>query len=271
MPGYSTMPDKVVIRLINKQPLDQREELKPREVIVYHWNRILGASFLALALITGLIWGGRHLFQRPDDAHQSVIDQAPMTGEQASTVPAGTPMPQAMKRDEKPGSSKPAPGGVNQTMPKAPALAGKAGEKMAPGTQQQGVPATSERDALRSVDTAGKPVISILSRSIKRAQLTSNVIQGEPVDSIGPTIPMNAKGLIRVYLLMETSGLKGQTLFHDWYWNSKRMAHARIPIKRNSQTAASSKFIDRIMMGPWEVRIVDEKNKVLATTAFEVR
>jgi hypothetical protein len=115
-----------------------------------------------------------------------------------------------------------------------------------------------------------RPPISILSRSVKRVLLTSNVIEGEPIDTLGAVIPMNDKGLIRVYLFMETSGLKGQTLFHDWYWKGKRMAHARIPIGRNAHEAASSKFIDRIMMGPWEVKIVDEKGKVLAKAAFEV-
>ena len=82
---------------------------------------------------------------------------------------------------------------------------------------------------------------------------------------------MNAKGLIRVYLFMETEGLKGKVLFHDWYWKGKRIAHARIPIKRDANIAASSKFIDRIMMGPWEVKVVDERSRVLAKAAFAVQ
>ena len=70
---------------------------------------------------------------------------------------------------------------------------------------------------------------------------------------------------------METADLNGNVLFHDWYWKDKRIAHVQMPIKHDLDTAASSKFIDRIMLGPWEVRIVDESNRVLAKTNFEVR
>ena len=91
------------------------------------------------------------------------------------------------------------------------------------------------------------------------------------MDHIAQTIPMNDKGLIKVYFFMETVDLNGNVLFHDWYWKDKRIAHVRMPIKHDLDTAASSKFIDRIMVGPWEVRIVDESNRVLAKADFEVR
>ena len=113
--------------------------------------------------------------------------------------------------------------------------------------------------------------VSILSSKIKRAQLTSGIKEDEPVDHIAQIIPMTDKGLIKVYFFMETADLNGNVLFHDWYWKDKRIAHVRMPIKHDMETAASSKFIDRIMVGPWEVRIVDESNQVLAKAVFEVR
>ena len=91
------------------------------------------------------------------------------------------------------------------------------------------------------------------------------------MDKLGRKIHMNAKGLIRVYLFMEAIDLEGKVLFHDWYWKCQRMAHVRIPIKSNPQTAASSKYIDRIMVGPWVAKIVDERNRILAKEVFNVQ
>ncbi len=121
------------------------------------------------------------------------------------------------------------------------------------------------------MDMVETGAVAVLSNNIKRAQLASNIIGGEPVDSLGPTIAMNERGLLKVFLFIEASGLNGRLLFHDWYWKGKRMAHTRIPIRRDSQTAASSKFIDRIMTGPWEVHLVDARGNILAKAAFDVR
>jgi len=222
-----TMPEKLVIRVINAQSLDQnelkKEPKRPKEVVVYYWNRIFAALLVLIALLAGLIWGGLHGFKKPSG------DKPP-----ASAMRAANPV---------------------ETAP-APSVDTSSSPKSAPKT---------------AADASAITSVSILSSGIKRAQLTSGIKEDEPVDNIGQIIPMNDKGLIRVYFFMETVDLRGRVFFHDWYWKGKRMAHVRIPIKRNADTAASSKFIDRIMVGPWEVRIVDNNNRVLAKAAFEVR
>ena len=266
------MLDKVVIRVISKKSPDQSEKPKSKEVIVYHWNRIFGALFVVLALAAVLIWGGQRVFQRSVNGSQAAIEPAPSPKAQPSISGVHSRIPEEVKHEDKAKSSEIAPPVAIKPTPLAPTLPAKAEEPIKPETQKKVVAKPPDRDADRPTsDTPSKSVISILSTNIERAQLASNVIKGEAVDNIGPVIPMNDKGLIRVYLFMETSGLKGQTLFHDWYWNGKRIAHARIPIKRKDNTASSSKFIDRIMMGHWEVNIVDGGNKVLAKAEFEVR
>lgn len=111
----------------------------------------------------------------------------------------------------------------------------------------------------------------IRSPAIHRLQLTSDVKDGMPVDELGGALRMNAKGLLKVFLYMETSGLKGRVLYHDWYWKDRRIAHARVPLRHTPQNAATSKYIDRIMVGPWSVKVVDERNTVYAETRFDVR
>lgn len=246
------MSKKVVIRINNPQSIERAEDSSPREVIVYHWRRIFGVLSIALVLLAGLIWAGRHalktsgetpLVPRPDEAASALV--AP-----SAQLPAGR---------------------AAAAGPPVAAMAPKRGETKTPEAPRKPL-AVAPKQAGTVADTGlPRAPISILSRSVKRVLLTSKVIEDEPVDTLGTVIPMNDKGLIRVYLFMETAGLKGQVLFHDWYWNGKRMAHARIPIGRNTYKAASSKFIDRIMMGPWEVKVVDERGKVLGMAAFEVR
>ena len=222
------MPEKLVIRVVNAQSLKSSEEpKKPKEIVVYHWNRIFAALFVLVILLIGLVWGVMHVFNRPE-----------------ATPPAA----------EAPHSASP--------KPTAAQIASEPGDKPAPAS-----PSAPKAVA----DHSAKAEVALFSGSIKRAQLTSGIVEGEPVDQLDQTIAMNDKGLLRVFLFMETADLKGKVLFHDWNWKGRRIAHARMPIKSNGQKAVSSKFIDRIMTGPWEVKIVDESDRVLAKAGFEVR
>lgn len=245
------MPDKVVIRLINKKTSAKREEPKAKTVLVYHWNRIFGAMLIAVVLVGILTWSIQRAVKGPS-GETTGAESSP-----ASKTQAALAAPQDHKGEvaRSEGKSHHHEAAANASAPTKP-----------------GAAATERKETASSAEgSAASPAVTIVSGNIKRAQLTSGLQNGEPVDSIGPTIPMNERGLVKVYLFMETSGLKGRTLFHDWYWKGKRMAHARVPIKRKDQTVASSKFIDRIMMGSWEVRVVDEKDNLMAKTGFEVQ
>ena len=257
------MPEKLRIRVINTQNLEQTqtEPPKPKVVVEYHWGRIVSALCLLAVLSAGLIWGVAHFFSQSDEKHRADLPTEPPTAVVATAPAVSSPI-----KSEKP---------LESTV--ARESAGAVDVKPL-SSQPQSVtekPLDNTVDGPKSpvdrIDKPAKSTVSILSGSIKRAQLTSGVKDDAPIDIIGQTIPMNDKGLIRVYLFMETAGLKGKVLHHDWYWKGKRIAHARIPIKRREEIAASSKFIDRIMMGPWEVKIVDESNRILATVDFQVQ
>jgi len=250
------MPKKVVIRINNARPIDPIAESNPREIIVYHWRRIFAALAIGSVLLGGVIWAGWQALRTPDETKVVDLDQVPGGKALPPAQPLSPPKRPAGKAAVTESSAvvPPAAQARSDTHPVANKHAAKTSETPQPA------------------ETRAHPAaVSIVSKSIRRAQLTSRIVGDEPVDSLGAVIPMNDKGLIRVYLFTETAGLKGKTLFHDWYWKGKRMAHARIPIRRNDHKAASSKFIDRIMRGPWEVRVVDEKERVLAKAAFDVR
>lgn len=247
------MPKKVVIRINNARPIEKIAESNPREIIVYHWRRIFAALAIGSVLLGGAIWAGWPALRTRHET--AAVDPGEVADGKATPAvrPTGPPKHSADKSvaTESPAVVPPA----TQVRPDTRSAANKHAAKTSEAAEPRGRPVT----------------VTILSKNITRAQLTSRVADEEPVDALGAVVPMNDKGLIRVYLFTETSGLKGKTLFHDWYWSGKRMAHARIPVRRNDHKAASSKFIDRIMTGPWEVRVVDDKERVLARAAFEVR
>ncbi len=338
------MPEKLVIRIINSFSRKRgAKQKKPKEIVVYYWNRIFAALFVIIALFAVLIWGGLQISKksiyRPTIASVPAanpmetlpapvinvptrpVQPAPTpevfadtktqsTPHKASTLATATladteaqsrphkasaPAPatladtKAQSRPHK--ASTPAPATLADTEAQsrphkasAPAPATLANTKAQSRPHKASTPAPAafakaEKQSTLHKATTPAPATDFAAATvpaktpgyIKRVQLTSGIKEGEPVDKLGRKIHMNAKGLIRVYLFMEAIDLEGKVLFHDWYWKCQRMAHVRIPIKSNPQTAASSKYIDRIMVGPWVAKIVDERNRILAKEVFNVQ
>jgi hypothetical protein len=228
------MADKIVIRIRNPQPLAGANAQTPALVTVYHWHRI-GAALALLSVLLVTVIAGIRSWQRTTPPPPAPNPPPTATHPQAATAP--TLPPGAAARSEQP----PPPAAAD-----------------------------SAASAVAAPPVSSSPV-RLLSPAIRRAQLASDVRGGEPVDRIDGPIPMNPKGLVKVFLFMETADLRGQVLFHDWYWKDRLMAHTRVPVTRDSQISATSKFIDRIMTGPWRVRVVDGRKRVLAEAEFEVR
>ncbi len=122
------------------------------------------------------------------------------------------------------------------------------------------------------IDRADNEVkIKLLSDGIVHAQLTHALDnEKKPVDKLTKPLRMNEEGLLRVYLYTEIRGLSGATLYHTWYLNGDRMARVRIPVVRDDYRASSSKFIDTMMLGAWQVTITDDGGKPYADVSFVV-
>ena len=76
--------------------------------------------------------------------------------------------------------------------------------------------------------------------------------------------------LLTVYFFTEYQGLKRQWVYHDWYRNGKREARVRLRPHLDEFSTFSSKYIDRNMRGAWQVKVVTEKDEVLAQAEFKV-
>ena len=81
---------------------------------------------------------------------------------------------------------------------------------------------------------------------------------------------MPDSGLIKVMLHTEMHGLAGIRLYHEWSLDGKRQARVRVPVNTAKQTSYSSKFIDKHMLGLWQVKVLDDAGEAYVLADFEV-
>ncbi|WP_111496105.1 DUF2914 domain-containing protein [Marinobacter bohaiensis] len=135
--------------------------------------------------------------------------------------------------------------------------------------------AAADSESVDDTDTAsvaadGNSYVEIASDHLARAQLTSALDGREPTDVMPMTVRMGSEDLIRVYYFNEWRGLKGRTVYHDWYRGDERMARVEIDAFLDSMRASSSKRINRQMLGDWHVETVTDSGEVLGIGYFRV-
>jgi len=112
--------------------------------------------------------------------------------------------------------------------------------------------------------------VAILNSGITKAQLSIIDDDGQPFDIQEPVIPIAGQNVIKVVLSTEMKGLRGHVLYHDWYRNGIRQARVKIPVNVSPQNSSSSKYINRQMLGAWQVGIVDEQGAGYLKADFNV-
>jgi len=227
-------PFKLSIRLNIK---DQSALEVPPQEYVYRWDRIFGAATAVILVLAAFIGGGWYWLKTPAPETVAEAEAEPITLVQPDPVAEPEPEP--------------------ELEPEAVASV-------------ETVTITPEVVAPVLVEETDSADVHILSDHFTHAQLTSDVQHGEPIDHAGARIPMNEKGLIRVYLYTEMEGLQGRTLYHDWYLGDQRMARVTMRPQAATVAASSSKFIDRHMLGNWRVEVHSSDGEPMVRTAFEV-
>ena len=113
-------------------------------------------------------------------------------------------------------------------------------------------------------------VVGVVNKSITKAVLTLDLDENKPQEPIPYDLALPEEGIVKVILYTEMQGLKGKTLFHDWYRNGVRQARVKIPVLRNTQSSYSSKFINAQMLGEWQVKVLDSKAASYIEADFRV-
>lgn len=128
--------------------------------------------------------------------------------------------------------------------------------------------AATEESAV--VDGSGDAAVTIQSPHLLRAQLTSAIESREPTDTLPTTVSMAGEDLIQVYFFTQLEGLKGHTVFYNWYLDGKRLAQVPVRAHLDRMRASSSKNINRSMLGQWRVEAVTGDGQKLGYGEFTV-
>ncbi|MFE8069932.1 DUF2914 domain-containing protein [Marinobacteraceae bacterium S3BR75-40.1] len=267
------------------KPASLKRDQAPRaeEVVVYHWHRIIPAILALVVVVGGIVWGGLAIFSGISEP-----ETASATSEQPpADMPKGAEEPTAAGNGETVAASEadvsqeaepPSPfkdeqdGGATTPEVNVPAV-GETEETATttPETTAASEPAPEKEPRATAEKTASPASVDIQSSKIVRASLTRTVRDHEPGDPIPAVVPMNAEGIIRVYFFTEMKGLEDATVYHDWYLDGKRMARVTIRPYTDPMRASSSKFINRNMLGDWEVKVHTASGENLAEGAFSVQ
>jgi hypothetical protein len=113
-------------------------------------------------------------------------------------------------------------------------------------------------------------LVDIRNDAITLAVLTRELRKDVPGRPIPYELSLPKEGIVKVMLFTEMQGLKGQTIFHEWYRNGVRQARVKIPVNIATQRSYSSKFINMLMLGDWQVKVVDENAELFIAADFKV-
>jgi len=259
---------------------EQSEDYSQYEESEFNWGRIISATVLVLAIVICSIY----FLLKSDEAPSNNINSMGSTKQITHKSNTETPTNSTSKSTQttlkatKPSvpKSKPQTNTVEVNIAKSDeaSLVNKTAKKVKEDSQpaiktHQKESSTQQKKPYIHQTKAVSPV-KILDARIKRAQLSSNLIKGMPVDTLSSQVLMSEEGIIRVHLYTEMENLRGQNLFHHWYLNGEKQARVRVPINHNQQRSSSSKFINKQMLGKWTVQVLDEQGKAYIEVNFEV-
>jgi len=256
---------------------EQKDDYSQFEEEEFRWDRIIPAGVTLLLIIVFALYWLVADPESPSDTAQKPSTNEALAVTNTKTVQAANPV--IVKNEEKatelkevtlklatskPGSIESA--NVQQAEPvEVPANKVEAEQKK----QDDHVNAITKPVATVQKTAKHSPV-EILDARIKKAQLSSNLEKGMPVDKLSSQVLMSQEGIIKVHLFTEMENLRGQYLLHDWYRNGERQARVKIPVNYDHQRSSSSKFINQQMLGTWTVKVIDEQGKHYIYASFEV-
>ena len=291
------MSKKLVIRINNLQNLEKNDAYEVIEETTIRWDRVIGFAVFALLLVIAAIVGLVTVFnsnttdkvelstessieavsvERSNEASEEIVSDTGVVIPEQKTMPEQESVLQQLPAQQDRLI-------VNEAeAANVPVVEAVVVEKVVVEKVVIEKVAVENIASIEPKSVVSPPVeqipsqfilsdpIDIKSEKIVRAQLTNGVSKREPVDKLGSSIPMNDQGLIKVFLFTDMHGLKGETLYHEWYLAGKRMARVKINVRNNNVSASSSKFIDKYMMGDWKVNVVNHSGDTLVSAQFIV-
>lgn len=244
-----------------------------------HWQRIISAALVVLAMLTVLGWilmnavsaeKAAEVITAEPDLLNNIVEEA---GEKApkavelssgiedleSAIPA---LPELEKQAEEVSIPQTAlPNVIQDLLPLYAHMPRKPVETPAPPLIQDGFVQENASDPTQ---------LTLDPNYIGTLQLTSRLSDKNPTDLLGGEINMDGQQLIKVYAYSELNNLKGERVYHEWYRGSKRMARIPVGVYLDNMRASTSKYIDPSMAGDWHLKIIRNNGEQLGRMDFRV-
>jgi hypothetical protein len=118
-----------------------------------------------------------------------------------------------------------------------------------------------------SIATSQDPVFK---KKIHRAQLTSKIVDSEPVGEVNSPVKATEKTPVPLYFFAELVDMKGQTVFHEWLLDGKQVSKKTVNISDNTWRTSSRQMVAFTTNSNWTVRLVDEAGQVITEKKFTV-
>lgn len=262
---------------------EQTDDYSRYEETETRWDRIILTIIVLIALISGTVYlfsGEKQAekagFEKPDLPEQMISDRPEIgvekvdkdTLKSAAVSESNTIVlsPDIKKTQEPVGL----PSLEKESASKAPQ---DIVEANALSTEEAARIQIKDKDlvfASSSELTSTEALVDIRNDAISLAVLTRELKQGVPGRPIPYELGLPKEGIVKVMLFTEMQGLKGKTLYHEWYRNGVRQARVKIPVNVTTQRSYSSKFINTLMLGDWQVKVVDEHAELFIVADFKV-
>jgi hypothetical protein len=105
-------------------------------------------------------------------------------------------------------------------------------------------------------------------KSIARAQLTSDIKKNEPTDKLKVPLRVGKKETLWIYYFVELKGMKGKTVYHEWWLNGSLVSRKKVNISGDPWRTASKQLITFTTNNDWIVRVVDDSRNTLSEKTF---
>lgn len=104
--------------------------------------------------------------------------------------------------------------------------------------------------------------------TVARAQFSTDVVDREPIDNVGPVVKVEYGGIQRVYFFSDLRGMSGSQVIHRWKLDGEEQADVSFDIGGDRWRVWSSKRLMPGFDGKWSVDIVQD-GAVIETHSFD--
>jgi len=109
-----------------------------------------------------------------------------------------------------------------------------------------------------------------VNNKVLRAQLTTKVINNEPVDEITLPLKISRQGSKSIYYFVELQSMKGKTVYHEWLLDGVLISRKKVNISDETWRTSSRQVFNYTSENNWTVRLVDETGDIINEKHFNV-